>query len=659
MYVCVRLEVYDPNDLECAETVAGASASPGSVDANAEAAANTAGISTPALNIGDDGNALSLRELLLLQRQRLEQSKQNFFLSSSPSSCAPSPIPMMMTMMMATADETSTTTQTVRPTNEDDDIEEGLDIEVENEDDIDGTDEIRLEEQLNQKTSDNVRDCETLQVSDLSKRNNSKMNRKTVSKNIEKSPSASSSLHLFYSQIVRKIPYTGSGSGRKHLSSNTDDDDVDGGVCDVSGGDLSDDYDHCDIELRDKLKPRSATKSLVLSDDSSGRGGQQLTPGTGTGSDIEYHGDIEGESTHQEGFYETSDTGGELTNTDDIDIDSSMNLLSNLSCNSSNSNTSIEKRISLNRHRNAHNLQLSAMGSPSPSMASKPKRTANTALGAFESTKQKTAAKPILAPTRGQPHHNHPALSSPNSSDCSSASPIPLRPPPPLGHPASAPHPLSPVGRSKSFQEPGVKMHSQSPTTRYKKYARIFQRRRSKRSNANKTEGKNVHSNYSLDTMYQNIEITIQDEDGNYQPYDDNYDTYDRHRRSHEIIGNDEEDDDDDDDEEVLKEYSQFLGNRLRPYHHSSSGGCGGGIHSDDGGGGDISDGASSRSRSRLSDNEHVFGKLLKRMRRFSMGWRKPRYHKRRGDFLLLIFLNINFSFCKIKLKNTFIFYFL
>uniref|UniRef100_A0A1I8Q3K6 Diacylglycerol kinase n=1 Tax=Stomoxys calcitrans TaxID=35570 RepID=A0A1I8Q3K6_STOCA len=633
-------QVYDPNDIECAVAASAATATTASshhVSAAQEAADE---IMAPAISasIGEDnGQALSLKELLLLQRQRLEQSKQNFFLSSSPSSYAPSPI----SMATAEDEETSATQQqhqqVIPPeVNDDDDDDE--------EPGLDGADSVskdqREDEQLNQNR-DSAKDPASPLVDSKRclKRDCLKTNRKKCQKSIEKSPSTSSSLHLFYTNLVRKIPYTdsGSGSGRKHLSSNTDDDEVDGGVCDISGGDLSDDYDHCDVELRAKGKMRGAGpagrgggaevqagKSEVLSDGSSGRGGQQLTPGTGTGSDIEYHGDIEGESTHQEGFYETSDTGGELTNTDHIDIDSSMNLLSNLSCNSSNSNTSIEKRLSLNRHRNAHNLQLSATeGAPS-----RPKRTAHTALSAFESTKQKTAAKPI----EGAPHHHHhhrhqPTMSSPNTSDCSSASPIP---PPVKGAASATPHPLSPVGRSKSFQEPGVKVHTQSPTARYKKYARFFQRRRSKRAGASamgKAEGKNVHSNYSLDTMYQNIEITIQDEDGNYQPYDDNYDTYDRHRRSDDLFNADE-----DDDEEVLKEYSQFLGNRLRPYHHHGGGAVsGGGFHSDDGGGGDISDGASSRSRSGISDNEHVFGKILKRMRRFSMGWRKPRYHKRRA----------------------------
>ncbi|XP_075148579.1 uncharacterized protein LOC142222356 isoform X3 [Haematobia irritans] len=645
-------QVYDPNDIECAEADAKAvTANADATSVNNVSTANESAVMAPALgsSLGDNkGQALSLRELLLLQRQRLEQSKQNFFLSSSPSSYSPSPISMW------TADDETSTTQQVVVVPDDgtglviDSAGKELDLNEDGE-----------KEQTNQKKDIGHNLTLSIEGPRNPKRDCLKTTqRKTkCQKPLEKSPSTSSSLHLFYTNLVRKIPYPGSGSvgsGRKHLSSNTDDDEVDGGVCDISGGDLSDDYDHCDVELQGKKKVIGSTadsgtsggsktgKGELMSDGSSGRGGLQLTPGTGTGSDIEYHGDIEGESTHHEGFYETSDTGGELTNTDDIDIDSSMNLLSNLSCNSSNSNTSIEKRISLNRHRNAHNLQLSstteqggcrgdgAIGGAGGGggSSSKPKRTANTALSAFESTKQKTAAKtiPVGSSSKGHHHQHQPHMSSPNTSDCSSASPIP-----PKVSSSTGPHPLSPVGRSKSFQEPGVKLHTQSPTARYKKYARFFQRRRSKRSSAAaKVEGKNAHSNYSLDTMYQNIEITIQDEDGNYQPYDDNYDTYERHHRSDDLIA----DVDEDDDEEVLKEYSQYMGSRLRPYHgmyDTSGGGGGGGFHSDDGGGGDISDGASSRSRSGLSDNEHVFGKILKRMRRFSMGWRKPRYHKRRA----------------------------
>ena len=374
-----------------------------------------------------------------------------------------------------------------------------------------------------------------------------------------------------------------------------------------------------------------------------------------TGSDC----DAEGESAPHEGFYETSDTGGELTTTDDID--SSMNLISNLSYNSSNSNTSIENRNSIDRNKNAHNMKMSTglamskkrsgisgdggSGSGGVVGSSQKPLTSNTALGVHGSSSsgavggekikltQKTGAipkgtKPILCPLKG---HSTGAgsFSSPNSSD--SASPIP--PPDTKKILKAKPGQLSPVGRSKSFQEPGVKSHSPSP--RHKKYARFFQRRRSKRSHNGKGEAKNVHSHYSLDTMYQNIEITIQDEDGNYQPYDDNYDTYSGRRpRPRDDLDDADDYEEDEDDKEVLKEYSQFIDSRLKPYRHTmgvGGGGIGGGLSDD--AGGDISDATSSRSRrSRVSDSEHVFGKIMKRMRRISLGWRKPRYHKRRGD---------------------------
>ncbi|XP_065371403.1 uncharacterized protein LOC135963474 isoform X2 [Calliphora vicina] len=583
----------------------------------------------------DSSPELSLREILLLQRQRLEQSKQNFFLSSSPSSYAPSPIPTMVAGEM-----TSSTLAAVA-----DVMGKRLD-NAKNEVEYDTAKERREEEEQleegggageEQKNQNDIDDITELDANDdsalqLTQTTNTYSTHKKCqnAKNITKSPSASSSLHLFYTNIVRKIPYHGR---RKHLSSNTDDEDEDVGVCDVSGGDISDDYDHCDVALK---KRAAAAKAQVLSDRSAAE--DRIRAG-GSGSDCDYHGDVEGETVPHEGFYETSDTGGELTTTDDID--SSMNLISNLSYNSSNSNTSIENRSSIDRSKNAHNLKLSSgMALPKKrNIGGHHPMAVNTALsvhcsssggGATKTTTQKTGAiskatKPILCPPKG--HSTGGSISSPNSSDCSSASPI--QPPASSAKPLSTlPTQLSPVGRSKSFQEPGVKSHSPSP--RHKKYARFFQRRRSKRSNAGKSDSKNVHSNYSLDTMYQNIEITIQDEDGNYQPYDDNYDTFKcrRQRRGDDLAVADDFEDDDE-DKEVLKEYSQFLDNRLRPHRHTMYGGGGGG-HSDDAGG-DISDAASSRSRSRLSDNEHLFGKLLKRMRRLSLGWRKPRYHKRRA----------------------------
>lgn len=579
---------------------------------------------------------LSLREILLLQRQRLEQSKQNFFLSSSPSSYAPSPVPA------TTAVEETTIT-----------LAQAADVIERNADkrklDDDGVSKHKIEAEDGMELDDSA-----LQLTQTTSCSSSRNIKAQSNKNLTKSPSTSSSLHLFYTNIVRKIPYHGR---RKHLSSNTDDDDEDVGVCDVSAGDISDDYDHCDVAI--KKKDSGVGMKSSEEDKRPGEGGG-LSSAAGTGSDC----DVEGESVPREGFYETSDTGGELTTTDDID--SSMNLISNLSYNSSNSNTSIENRSSIDRNKNAHNLKMStglAMSAKRSGISgdggsgavvgdSQKPLTDNTALGVHGGSSsigavggaktkltQKTGAipkgtKPILCPLKT---HSAGAgsFSSPNSSD--SASPVPA--PDSKKNLKSKLGQLSPVGRSKSFQEPGVK--SRSPSPRHKKYARFFQRRRSKRSHNGKGEAKNVHSHYSLDTMYQNIEITIQDEDGNYQPYDDNYDTYSGRRpRPRDDLDDADDYEEDEDDKEVLKEYSQILDSRLKPYRHtmygggSSGVGAGGGGGLSDDAGGDISDATSSRSRrSRASDSEHVFGKIMKRMRRISLGWRKPRYHKRRGDY--------------------------
>jgi len=187
-------------------------------------------------------------------------------------------------------------------------------------------------------------------------------------------------------------------------------------------------------------------------------------------------------------------------------------------------------------------------------------------------------------------------LSNSNSSDCSSASP-------------SAPATLlqlSPVGRSKSFQESAAI----TAVSRYKKYGRgLFQRRRSKRSPKNAVGAAGGKSNYSLDRLSQNIEITIQDEDGNYHPYDDNF-----HMLARRLDATDVDDDVGFDD--------LYLDDRPS------------GASDDLAFAGDISDGgASSRSRASDASDGHVLGRLLRQMRQgLSVGWRKPRYQKRRGD---------------------------
>ncbi|XP_070852418.1 diacylglycerol kinase theta isoform X3 [Drosophila suzukii] len=400
--------------------------------------------------------------------------------------------------------------------------------------------------------------------------------------NLQKSPSANSSLHLLYTNLFRKL---GQGKRRRKrgssggISPSEDEDDVDGGVCDISGGDLSDDYDHCDVALR-----RRSLRSRQPRDV----------------SETDYHGDaeaeVDGETAPRESCYETSDTGGELTNTDEAD--SSLNLISNLSYNSSNnSNASnapggggvgggaVRSTTTTTTAPGKSGQALSVQGG-----RQQPKT------GALAQTKPKP--KPILMPkhkAQGKGGSLSSPLSNSNSSDCSSASP-------------SAPATLlqlSPVGRSKSFQESAAI----TAVSRYKKYGRgLFQRRRSKRSPKNAVGAAGGKSNYSLDRLSQNIEITIQDEDGNYHPYDDNF-----HMLARRLDATDVDDDVGFDD--------LYLDDRPS------------GASDDLAFAGDISDGgASSRSRASDASDGHVLGRLLRQMRQgLSVGWRKPRYQKRRA----------------------------
>ncbi|EDV94973.1 diacylglycerol kinase theta isoform X4 [Drosophila grimshawi] len=498
-------------------------------------------------------SGMCLKELLELHRQRLEQSKQHFLLSTPPtpnSSLCVSPTPSL------TVGETSNNEQ------------DPLDPEPDED--------------------DNEQQDSALQLTTTSTSH-------VPLGPLQKSPSANSSLQLLYTSLFRKLAHgRGRGRGRRRDErpddgdggdgdvdddddeDDVDDDDVDGGVCDISGYDLSDDYDNCDVSLRKRCTRRSPRNV----------------------SDTDYHGDVELETAPRESCYETSDTGGDLTNTDELD--SSMNLISNLSYNSSNSNTS-------NTSEQRNTATATAAGTATVTATSTAKgnapapgptkaalsvlagRNPKTGAGAGAGAPAKAKPKTILS----APKHKGGSVSSPNSSDCSSASPAPAS--------AITQLQLSPVGRSKSFQEPGI--------ARYKKYGRgLFQRRRSKRS----PKG-GVKSNYSLDRLSQNIEITIQDEDGNYQAYDDNYHTLSTARR----LRRDVYDDVDDVEYEDL-----YLDDRPR-----STGGLSG-----DDIAGDISDDGS---RSRASDCQgqqgHVFGRLLRRVRGLSVGWRKPRYQKRRA----------------------------
>ncbi|XP_070073392.1 diacylglycerol kinase theta isoform X1 [Drosophila takahashii] len=480
---------------------------------------------------------LNLKELLELHRQRLEQSKQHFLLSTppTPTSCGSISLCHSPTPSSLTVGETS------------------------NEQDQDAPEDEPEEENTEQDSA--------LQLTTTTSTSN-------VMGNLQKSPSANSSLHLLYTNLFRKL---GQGKRRRKrgssgggISPSEDEDDVDGGVCDISGGDLSDDYDHCDVALR-----RRSLRSRQPRDV----------------SETDYHGDaeaeVDGETAPRESCYETSDTGGELTNTDDLD--SSLNLISNLSYNSSNNSNASGRGGATTTApvKSGHALSVQ--------QASK--------TGALAQTHNQSQIKPkpkhILMPKhKGQQGSKGGSLSSPlsnsNSSDCSSASP-------------SAPATLlqlSPVGRSKSFQESAAI----TAVSRYKKYGRgLFQRRRSKRSPKNVAAGAAAagKSNYSLDRLSQNIEITIQDEDGNYQPYDDNYHMLGRHRL-------DATDVDDDVGFEDL---------------------YGGGSDDLAAFAGDISDGgASSRSRASDASDGHVLGRLLRQVRQgLSVGWRKPRYQKRRA----------------------------
>ncbi|KAH8388413.1 hypothetical protein KR093_005962 [Drosophila rubida] len=496
---------------------------------------------------GDVGAAgfAGLKQLLELHRQRLEQSKQHFLLSTptTPTSCGSISLCVSPTPSLTVGNETSN----------DQEPEPEQEQQTEQDEDDD------YELQCNTTEHDSAVQLTTATTS---------------SNMLQKSPSTNSSLHLLYTSLFRKLAHGQSRRSRRRALSDDDDDDgdgdgddddVDGGVCDISGGELSDEYDHCDVSLR-KRAARRAPREV---------------------SETDYHGDVELETAPRESCYEiSSDTGGELTNTDELD--SSMNLISNLSYNSSNSNTS-------------NTSAKAAPGAPAAAAG----HALNPKTAALLKAKPKPKPKTILSAPK---HSKGGSVSSPNSSDCSSASPAQLQ---------LQQLQLSPVGRSKSFQEPGV--------ARYKKYGRgLFQRRRSKRSPKGGSGdgavggGGGTKSNYSLDRLSQNIEITIQDEDGNYQAYDDNYHTLAAARRQ---PHHDTTDGDGDDDVEYEDLYLDD-----RPH--------GGGGHSGDDIAGDISDGgASSRSRTgHDEDNQgHVLGRLLRRVRGLSAGWRKPRYQKRRA----------------------------
>ncbi|KAH8382335.1 hypothetical protein KR009_002946 [Drosophila setifemur] len=516
----------------------------------------SAGSGVPVPDAGADAEAgpgaLDLKELLELHRQRREQSKQHFLLSTppTPTSCGSISLCHSPTPSSLTVGETSN------------------DAEQDPEQD---------QEPDQEPEEENTEQDSALQLTTSTSN--------VMMGNLPKSPSANSSLHLLYTNLFRKLGQgkrrrkRGSGGG---MSPSEDEDDVDGGVCDISGGDLSDDYDHCDVALR-RRSLRSRQPRDVSETDYHG--------------DAEAEADGEGETAPRESCYETSDTGGELTNTDDLD--SSLNLISNLSYNSSNnSNASNAPGGGAQSNPSIPTSTTTAPGKSGLALSVQGGRIQHPKTGALAQAKPKPKPKPILMPkhkAQGKGGSLSSPLSNSNSSDCSSASP---------SVPATLLQ-LSPVGRSKSFQESAAV----TAISRYKKYGRgLFQRRRSKRSPKN-AYGAGGKSNYSLDRLSQNIEITIQDEDGNYQPYDDNY-----HMLARRLDATDVDDDVGFDD--------LYLDDRP------------GGVSDDLAAfAGDISDGgASSRSRASDASDGHVLGRLLRQVRQgLSVGWRKPRYQKRRA----------------------------
>ncbi|XP_067619808.1 uncharacterized protein [Eurosta solidaginis] len=548
---------------------------------------------------------LSLREILFIERQRREISKHNFLLSSSPRSITPSfispdvtpktypPLPMSCPQLvgdnMSPSSKCSEDNVNIQKSEKCTDI---LSYQDSNED--------NRVHMTNTKPSSEILPCTYIQ----------------------KSPSTSSSIHFLYSNLFRRMQ----PSQRKYFSSNTDEDEPDDvDVCDVSCGDMSDEYDHCDIQLTKQTFLTNVDNPIIAYDDK-----KQSDANTGKTDTIK---------RKHESCYETSDTGGEMTTTtDDVDLNSSMNLTSNLSCNSSNSNTSIENRYRLSeKNKNAQNVPLALSAAENQSTSTNvPKLVTDElmnpkGISSAQEKISKTGASmkakiQNLNPLKGETIKGSSSIScSPNSSELSSHSPQPLE-----QHLIITPHNTT-VSRSKSFQEPGVKQYA-----RKKKYNRLF-RRRSKKIPSESTGTKASKSAYSLNAARQSIEITIQDEDGNYQPYDDDYFTLKdvgSGCRGKIFTGHDDEFDVDliesKDPKSLTHTHSSGTSSPTNfdrnfdvpPYSGAS----------DDAAGGDISDGGSSRSRSRTSDNEeHMFGRLLRRMQGISLGWRKQRYHKRRA----------------------------
>lgn len=510
---------------------------------------------------------LSLKEILFIERQRREISKKNFLLSSSTSSVTPTPSLPLVTLPVV--NKTATHSEL-----KEDERCKSINIPL------------YLSEDNDVKTASRTPPNENLIC------------------NIQKSSSTSSSLHLLYTNLLRRMQPI----SRKHLSSNTEDEEEAIDVCDVNGGEASEDYHNIKIKQLDSRDHRIVAKSL---------------------------------RRQCQSLYEISDTGGVLTTVDDSDFDSNINQFSSLSYNSGNINTSIESHYKLDEKlENAQNVILTACALKAcqtiktPTLVTQalmtPSDGNSNAHEKFSKTAALLKAKMYnLSPFKGVPNKGGSLSGSPNSSDCSSHSPVPDNP---------LKIYLSAVNRSKSFQESGVKQY-----TRKKDYTRLFRRRSKKRTNASRPiSTKTSKKSFSLDTTRQSIEITIQDEHGNYQPYDDDYLTLKDGRSGLSRSGY--TDDDNDFDDGFEQDLIRHVKTEYQTPTYSSEASSPTNFHmylddqphsftSDDATAGDISDGGSSRSRSRVSDNEeHVFGRLLRRMQCLSLGWRKHRYYKRRGD---------------------------
>lgn len=404
---------------------------------------------------------------------------------------------------------------------------------------------------------------------------------------------------------------------RKQTVSNSEDEDV--GI--LSGIDFSDENEFCDIEFHQKsnvrLKQREAAATSGIASDFSIEG---ACSSQDAGSDMD------DDAFFQRGFYEISDTSGDISEVVDINLQN-LNATTNLHYNNNNN----KKNTSVGKNKKEHNLPLSAttiMGkktSNDSSLKSVLSSTIATALDATHPSSRKIGAtaklKTMLTPTKSYSK----VSSSPNSSDYSLTSPDTTT--------RSCQQQPSSVNQSKLFREPRQRLHLSSFEARSKKYARFFKRRRSKRSKSSLKAINSNKPNYNLNAISQNIKIIIQDEHGNYHPYDDSNDSLscEGRRRFNPEASDDcevDEENDEDDDEDNENILQRYLDNRLKPLSYHS-------VRQSD----DISYCGYNRNQSQPpSDSKHVFGRFLKRMRRFSIGWRRPHYHKRRGDLFVYNF---------------------